>query len=108
MKFLFTLAAAGAMALASAAANAALDDAQALELMKKGGCSSCHSVDKKVIGPAYHEVAAKHHGENGAAAQLENTVRHGSKGTYGAMPMPPISKLSDAELDDLVKWILTK
>jgi cytochrome c len=101
---------AGSLALGATSANAAIDDAKAQELMKKGGCSACHTVDKKGVGPAYKDVAAKRKGESGAAAALEKAVRGGSKGTYGAIPMPPNpeSKISDAEIHDLVEWVLTK
>jgi cytochrome c len=105
-----SLAAAAAMALFSSGANAGLDDAKAQELMKKGGCNACHNVDKKIIGPAFKDVALKHKGQADAVATLEKVVRTGSKGTYGAMPMPPVpaAKLGDGELHELVEWVLTK
>ena len=101
---------AGALALAATAANAALDDATAQDLMKKAGCAVCHSVDKKIVGPAYKDVAQKRKGESDAIATLEKAVRSGSKGTYSSMPMPPTpsSKISDADLRELLQWVLTK
>ena len=115
MKILIaTLAAAGMLTLFlmlfAPAANAALDDAKAQELLKNGGCVACHSVDKKVLGPSYKDAAQKRKGEKDAVATLENAVRNGSKGTYGAIPMPPNpqSKISDADLHDLIEWVLTK
>lgn len=100
---------AGLLAL-GATANAALDDATAQELMKKAGCAACHSVDKKIIGPAYKDVAQKRKGESDAIATLEKAVRSGSKDTYGPMPMPPTlsSKISDSDLHELIRWVLTK
>ncbi len=94
--------------LAATAANAVLDDAKAQELLKKGGCAACHSVDKKGIGPAFKDVAEKRKGE--ATAALEKAVRSGSKGAYGSMPMPPTAqdKISDTDLHELVEWILKK
>ena len=111
MKILVSgLTAAGMLTLFAASANAALDDAKAQEFLKKGGCAACHSVDKKGVGPAYKDVAQKRKGEKDAVATLENAVRNGSKGTYGAIPMPPSpqSKISDADLHDLMQWVLTK
>lgn len=116
MKILIaTLAAAGMLTmflmLFAPAANAALDDAKAQDLLKSGGCVACHSVDKKILGPAYKEVAQKRKGDKDAVATLENAVRNGSKGTYSTtMPMPPNpqSKISDADLHDLIEWVLTK
>lgn len=115
MKLLIaTLATAGMLALFltlfATAANAALDDAKAQELLKKGGCVACHSVDKKVLGPAYKDVAQKRKGESDAVATLEKAVRNGSKSAYGQIPMPPSpqEKISDADLHELVEWVLTK
>lgn len=101
---------AAVLSLAANAANAALDDAKAQDIIKKGGCAACHSVDKKGVGPAYKDVAAKHKGESDAVAKIEKVVRSGSKGTYGPMPMPPnpAAKISDEELHSLVEWVLTK
>jgi len=100
----------GILALGATAASAALDDAQAQNLMKTGGCSACHSVDKKLIGPAYKDVAEKHKGEADAVAKLEKSVRAGSKDVYGKIPMPPTpaAKLSDADLHALLEWVMTK
>ena len=91
-------------------ANAALDDAKAQELLKKGACAACHSVDKKILGPAYKEVAQKRKDEKDAVATLEKAVRNGSKSAYGQIPMPPNpqEKISDADLHDLLEWVLTK
>ena len=105
--------AAGAMsAIVAFAANAAsIDDAKAQQLLKSGGCFACHAVDKKVIGPSYKDVAARHKGEKDAVASLEKSVRGGSKGAYGgAMPMPPnpASKISDADLHELAEWIVAQ
>ena len=107
-----TLSAVALLALFSASANAAIDDAKALDLMKKekGGCAVCHSVDKKLIGPMYKAVAEKRKGQADALAVMEKAVRHGSKDVYGKIPMPPTApaKISDADLHDLLQWVLTK
>jgi len=101
---------AGAFLLSGSLAQAAVDDAQAKELMKKGGCIACHAVNNKVVGPAYKDVAAKHKGQADADIALILAVRKGSKGVYGPVPMPatPPARISDTELHDLAEWILTK
>lgn len=98
------------MALMPIAAHAALDDAKAQDIMKKAGCAVCHTADKRIVGPAYKDVALKHKAEPGAAAALEKAVREGSKGVYGAIPMPPNTeaKISSAEIHEMIEWILTK
>jgi cytochrome c len=88
-------------------ANAALDNKAADELMKKDGCAACHAVDKKIVGPAYQEVAAKYKGDAGAAAKLADKVKKGGVGVWGQIPMPPNAQVSDADVKNLVAWILT-
>jgi len=101
---------AGALLLAGSLAHAAVDDAQAKELMKKGGCGACHAVNTKIVGPAFKDVAAKHKGQADGDIALILAVRKGSKGVYGPVPMPitPPARISDTELHDLAEWILTK
>jgi cytochrome c len=93
--------------LATSGASAALDNKAAEELMKKDGCAACHSIDKKVVGPAYQEVAAKYKGDAKAAAMLADKVKKGGSGTWGQIPMPPNTQVSDADIKELVAWILT-
>ena len=89
------------------AAEAALDNAAADASMKKNGCVACHAVDKKVIGPAYQEVAAKYKGDKDALAKLSDKVKKGGVGVWGQIPMPPNTQVPDADIKDLVSWILT-
>jgi len=110
MKMITTVVTAGVAMFAVGAARAALDDAAAADLMKKSGCAMCHTIDKKLVGPAYKDVALKRKNDGDAAGKLEKTIRAGSTGTYGSIPMPPNApeKISDPELHSLVEWILTK
>lgn len=87
-------------------ANAALDTKAAEELMTKDGCAACHAIDKKIVGPAYQEVAAKYKGDAGAAAKLADKVKKGGSGVWGQIPMPPNAQASDADIKSLVDWIL--
>ena len=104
MKVSITLA---ALLLAVGNANAALDNASAEAMMKKDGCAACHSVDKKVIGPSYVEVAAKYKGDKDALAKLSDKVKKGGVGVWGQIPMPPNAQVPDADIKELVTWILT-
>ena len=76
------------------------------ELMKKDGCTACHAIDKKVVGPSYKEVAAKYRGNPGAAAMLFEKVKKGGQGVWGPVPMPPNTTVSDADIKTLVAYIL--
>ena len=106
MKHAFASIVAGA-ALVAGSAHAAIDTAAAEALMKKDGCAACHSVDKKIVGPSYQEVAAKYKGDAGAAAKLVKKVKDGGSGVWGPVPMPPNATTSDADIKNLVDWILT-
>ena len=92
------LAAAAALVLA---APARADEA----LAKKHNCLACHAVDKKVVGPAYREIAKKYKGQN-VAAKLEQKVKKGGQGAWGPVPMPPNPAVPDADIKKLVDWIL--
>jgi cytochrome c len=77
------------------------------DLAKKNGCMACHGVDKKIVGPAYKDVAAKYKGDANAALRLlSKHVREGSKGVWGSVPMPPQAGISDGDLATVVTWIL--
>ena len=91
----------------STAAGAAPSDAAATALLTKYNCQACHSVDKKIVGPSYKEVAAKYAGDAGAAAKLEQKIKSGGSGAWGAIPMPP-NNVPDADLKTLVEWILAQ
>lgn len=73
---------------------------------KKNGCASCHSIDKKLVGPAWKAVADKYKGDATAAANLSTKIAKGGGGVWGVVPMPPQPKLSDADRHELVEFIL--
>jgi len=78
-----------------------------LELAQKNACTACHAVDKKVIGPAYMDVANKYRGDPKAEAMLEEKVKKGGVGVWGQVPMPPNTQVKDEDIKTLVKWILS-
>jgi cytochrome c551/c552 len=91
-----------------AAAAAASTPAPALTpeaMLTKYGCTACHSIDQKVIGPAFKEVAAKYRNQDVHAA-LVTKISNGGVGAWGPIPMPPNPSVSDAELATIVSWIL--
>ena len=92
-----------AIAFAIAAIPAAANE----ELAKKNACTACHAVDKKVVGPAFKEVAAKYRGDKAAQAKLEKKVKGGGVGVWGQVPMPPNSAVSDKDIHTLVQWVLS-
>ena len=78
------------------------------ELAKKHACFACHTLDKKMVGPSYKDVAAKYRGDSAAAAKLADKVKKGSSGVWGQVPMPPNATVPDAEVQALVTWILSQ
>lgn len=87
---------------------AATGQAQAnADLAKAKACMACHAVDKKLVGPAFKDVAAKYKGDSGAEAKLVTSITKGSTGKWGAMAMPP-NAVSDAEAATLAKWVLAQ
>ena len=96
---------------ASVASLAALPASNAFasaDLAQKKNCMACHAVDKKLVGPAYKDVAAKYAGQADAAATLAAKVMKGGSGVWGAIPMPANPQVSDAEAKTLVQWILNQ
>lgn len=88
--------------LATASAPALAD----LAMAKKYNCTACHAVDKKLVGPAYQDVAAKHKGQADAVTKVAARIKSGGSGIYGPVPMPPQPHLKDDELKLLAEWVL--
>lgn len=78
------------------------------ELAQKKNCMACHAVDKKLVGPAYKDVAAKYKGDKGAVDKLAAKVIKGGSGTWGAVPMPANPQVNEAEAKQLVTWVLSQ
>ncbi len=76
------------------------------DLAKKNNCTACHAIDKKVVGPAFADVAKKYKGDAGAKANLVAKMIKGGGGVWGAMPMPANPKLSEADSAALVDFVL--
>jgi cytochrome c len=97
---LIAAAAAALLAAGSAAANE--------ELARKSACLACHTVDKKLVGPAYKDIAAKYKGQKDAEAKLIEKVKKGGSGVWGPIPMPPNTAVKDEDIKTLVKWVLAQ
>jgi cytochrome c len=100
MKFLFAaLFALGVLAVGNARASE--------KLAQSSGCMTCHSIDRKTIGPSYKEIAAKYRSDKGAAANLVKKVKTGGSGVWGSTPMPPNAHVKEDDIKAIVTWILT-
>jgi cytochrome c551/c552 len=89
----------------------ALSDEQVKALFRTRQCTNCHKMDTTLVGPAVTAIADRYRGQPDAVAQLVSSLRGGSQGSWdAAMPMPahPLERLSDAEAELLVRWVLAQ
>ena len=92
------------LALVAALASPAFANA---DLAQKKNCMACHALDKKLVGPAYKEVATKYAGQKDAVDKLTQKVLKGGSGVWGPVPMPANPQVTEAEAKQLVQWVLT-
>jgi cytochrome c len=112
VKNFFTLSAAKRAVVTASLVACGLSAAQVAvaspELMKSKNCSACHAIDKKSIGPAFKDVAAKYSKDAKAVETLVGKVRNGGVGVWGNIMMPANPQVTQAEAETLVRWILTQ
>ena len=77
-----------------------------LEKVKGSDCTGCHQVERKLIGPAYAEVAAKYENTEENVAMLAQKVIAGGVGVWGEIPMSAHVGLSEEDAKDMVRYIL--
>ena len=92
------------IALSSVIAGPAFANA---DLAQKKNCMACHATDKKIVGPAYKDVAAKYAGQKDAVAKLAEKIQKGGSGVWGPVPMPPNAQVNADEAKQLATWVLT-
>jgi cytochrome c551/c552 len=78
----------------------------ATTLLQNNACLSCHAIDHKVVGPAYHDVAARYANDPQALVKVTSSIAHGGSGKWGDIPMPPFAQLSPKDLHSLATFIL--
>jgi cytochrome c len=93
-----------ALAASVAVATPALAD---LALATSKNCMACHAVDKKLVGPAYKDVAAKYAGQKDAVDKLAVKIMKGGSGVWGPVPMPANTQVSEADARKLAAWVLS-
>lgn len=99
-RFLFIAALASGIPLQVSAQSTPAD------LARSKNCLACHSVNARIVGPAFKEVAQKYRNQKDAEHKLAQRVLKGSSGIWGAIPMPANAQVSEAEARTLVKWVL--
>jgi cytochrome c len=73
-------------------------------LLTKNGCSACHTVDAKLVGPAFRDVAKKYAGQPDAPGYLAGKIRAGGSGVWGTIPMPA-QTLPEADAKLISQWL---
>ncbi len=91
---------------AAVVATTSLPALASKELATKNACMACHAVDRKLVGPAYLEVAKKYAGQKDAADMLAASIRKGGSGKWGPVPVPARRNLSEAGAKPLAAWVL--
>lgn len=94
-----------ALSLASGLGAISVAHANA-DLAKAKNCLACHAADKKLVGPAYKEVAKKYAGDKTAEAKLAKKIREGGTGVWGQVAMPANPQVNADDAVKLAKWIL--
>ncbi len=81
------------------------DYQKGLELIGKSDCLTCHKIKEKLIGPAYADVAAKYENNESNIKMLAGKIIKGGKGVWGEVPMTPHPQISEADAEQMVKYI---
>ena len=92
--------------VASAAPAAAAKAPEGGDLVKAAGCTACHGVTNKIVGPAFRDIGAKYAKDANAVATLVGKVKQGGVGAWGQIPMPPQPQVRDADVQAIVRWIV--
>ena len=82
------------------------DYAKGLTLIAANDCLTCHKVDEKLVGPSYRDVANKYESNESNIKMLAEKVTKGGTGVWGEVPMAPHPALSQADAEQMVKYIL--
>lgn len=100
----------GAVAIvATLIAWMSLRDANAsADLARTNGCMACHAVDRKLVGPAFRDVAERYAKTPNAEALLARSIQSGGGGKWGPVPMPAQKQLTPAQAQELAQWVLTQ
>ncbi|MCK6427182.1 MAG: c-type cytochrome [Burkholderiaceae bacterium] len=78
-----------------------------VKLAQKKNCTACHALDKKLVGPAFRDIAARYRGNDAALDTLTLKTIRGGTGMWGQIPMPANS-ISESDARTIVTWILNQ
>lgn len=87
--------------------TAGIPNERGLELIGGSDCTTCHAIDRKIIGPAYIDVANKYEISDAVVDTLVSKIKNGGMGVWGNIPMTPHPDLPEADAKEMVKYILS-
>lgn len=80
-------------------------------LVNQNGCMACHTVDQKLVGPSFKQVADRYRGKKGSLDMLAKKIIAGGNGHWndltGGMVMPSHPDLSSKEAKEIAAWVLS-
>jgi cytochrome c len=82
------------------------DSLVGLGIVKQSDCITCHSINKKLLGPAFTEIANKYSMSIHDIDKLYKKIITGGSGVWGELPMTPHRNLSVENAKAIVKYIL--
>lgn len=88
------------------AAPSAAGAADVQVVLNANGCLVCHAVDRQLIGPSFQDIALKYKRVADAASSLAGSIRKGSVGKWGQIPMPAMAGVNDAQARALAEFVL--
>lgn len=88
------------------ASAASVAGASTEQLLAANGCLGCHAVDRKIVGPAFSQIAARYKADPLALQSVAEHIGEGGSGRWGELPMPPYRGMSQAEREQLAAYIL--
>jgi cytochrome c len=97
------------ISMVAAAGLMVAGSAMAVDIPAAGApCKACHQVEKKVVGPAFKDVAAKYKGDADAVNKLVANITKGGAFGWKLSPMPPKGMAkSDADIKAMAEFIMT-
>ena len=81
--------------------------ADVTQFLHNNACTACHQPAVRAVGPSWQEIAQRYGDGSKNAEQLGSSIKSGSSGSWGAIPMPAQAQLSDADATSIAEWILT-
>lgn len=85
-----------------------LSHAGGYEIAKANDCFKCHDISQQKKGPSFQYISNAYRGRSDAAGRIQNPIRNGITYYYFWEKMPAHRNMSEADLQELTRWILSQ